>query len=80
MQSSDKQWHYIIKKQVIDQKHVCFLRLKFLVKFLFLYINVKLDFDIDRKSANFDFKNPQNIILDQIITELSRFHFIKNLI
>ena len=33
---------------------------------MFLYITVKLDFDIDRKSANFDFKNPQNISVDQI--------------
>ena len=27
---------------------------------------MKLDFNIDRKSANFDFKNPQNISVDQI--------------
>ena len=39
---------------------------KFLVKILFLYITVKFDFDIDRESANFDFKNPQNISVDQI--------------
>ena len=39
------------------------------VKILFLNITVKLDFEIDRKSANFDFKDPQNIRLDQIITE-----------
>ena len=31
-------------------------------------INVKLDFDIDRNSANFDFKNPKNISVDQMIT------------
>ena len=37
-----------------------------------LYITVKLDFDIDRKSANFNLKNPQNISL--------RFHFILNLL
>ena len=42
---------------------------------MFLYITVKLDFDIDRKSANFDFKNPQNISVDQIITELSSLSF-----
>ena len=51
----------------------CLLCVKSLVKILFLYITVKLDFDIDRKSANFDFKNPQNISVDQIITELSTF-------
>ena len=27
---------------------------------------MKLDFDINRKSLNFDFKNPQNISVDQI--------------
>ena len=27
-------------------------------------ITVKIDFDIDKKSANFDFKNPQNISVD----------------
>ena len=27
---------------------------------------MKLDFDIDRKSTNLDFKNPQNISVDQI--------------
>ena len=48
---------------------------KFLVKFLFLYITVKLDFDIDRKSANFDLKNPQNISVDHIITELSTLFY-----
>ena len=37
------------------------------MEILFLYITVKLDFDIDRKSANFDFKNPQ--IISQMITE-----------
>ena len=37
--------------------------LEIIVKILFLYITVKLDFDIDRKSANFNFKNPQNISL-----------------
>ena len=36
---------------------------------------MKLDFGIDRKSANFYFKNPQNISVDQIITELSTFSF-----
>ena len=38
---------------------------------------MKLDFDIERKSANFDYKNPQNISVDQIITELSTpsFHY-----
>ena len=36
------------KKKVFDQKLFC---VKFLVKILFLYITVKLDFDIDRKSA-----------------------------
>ena len=36
---------------------------------------MKLDFGIDRKSANFDFINPQNIFVDQIITELSTFSF-----
>ena len=60
------------KKKVFDQKLFC---VKFLVKILFLYITVKLDFDIDRKFANFDFKNPQNISVDQIITELSTFSF-----
>ena len=45
------------------------------VKILFLYITVKLDFGIDRKSANFDFKDPQNIRVDQIITEFSTFSF-----
>ena len=40
-----------------------------------MYITVKLDYDIDRKSANFDFKNPKNICVDQIITELSTFSF-----
>ena len=34
---------------------------------------MKLDFEIDRKSANFDVKIPQNISVDQIITELSTF-------
>ena len=34
-----------------------------------------LNFDIDRKSANFDSKNPLNINVDQIITELSMFPF-----
>ena len=43
-----------------------------------LYITVKLDFGIDKKSMNFDFKNSQNISVDQILTE--RFHFIKNLL
>ena len=33
---------------------------------MFLFITVKLDFDIDRKSASFDFKNLQNISVDQI--------------
>ena len=28
---------------------------------------MKLDFDIDRKSANFDFKNPPNTSVDQIM-------------
>ena len=32
-------------------------------------MTVKVDFDIDRKSANFDFKNPQ------IIAEFSTFSF-----
>ena len=36
---------------------------------------MKLDFDIDRKSANFDFKNPQNISSRPIITEISTFSF-----
>ena len=36
---------------------------------------MKLDFDIDRKSANFDIKNQQNISKYQIITELSTFSF-----
>ena len=30
-----------------------------------MYITVKLDFDIDRKSANFDFENTQNLSVDQ---------------
>ena len=53
-------------KKVIDQKHFLFVGVKFLVKILFLYNTVKLDFDIERKSANFDFKNLQNISIDQI--------------
>ena len=50
----------------------CLLCVQFLVNILFLYITVKLDFDIDRKSANFDFKILQNISL--------RFHLIMNLL
>ena len=38
-----------------------------------MYITVKRDFDIGGKSANFDFKNPQNISVDQKKTELSTF-------
>ena len=47
---------------------------------MFLYITVKLDFDIDRKSANFDFKNPQNKSIDQIITEFSTISYHYELI
>ena len=69
-------WNYIIKKkQVIDQKHFLSIVSKISCKKLVLYITVKLDFNIDRKSANFDLKNPQNISLDQIITEFSTFSF-----
>ena len=56
------------------------LCVKFLVNILFLYITVNLDFDIDRKSANFDFNNPQNISVDQLITELSTFLFHHELV
>ena len=76
---SDKQWHYIIKKllkKLLTENIFCLLCVKFLVKTVFLYITVKLDSDIDGKSANFVFKNPQNIGVDQIITELSTFHFM----
>ena len=53
----------------------CLLSVKFLLKILFLYITVKLDLDIDRKYTNFYLKNPQNISVDQKITELSPFLF-----
>ena len=53
-------------------RHFLFIVCKISCKILFLYITVKLDFDIDRKSANFNFKNPQNISL--------RFHFIMHLL
>ena len=56
-----------------DQKHFLFVVCKVSCTNLVLYITVKLDFDIDRKSANFDFKNPQNIKVDQIITY--SFHY-----
>ena len=39
------------KKQDIDQKHFFLLCVKCLEKILFLYITLKLGFDIDRKSA-----------------------------
>ena len=42
-----------------------------------MYITAKLDFDIDRKSAHFDFKNCQNISKD---LNFQRFHFIMNLL
>ena len=75
-QSSDKQWHYIIKKsKLLTQNIFCLLRVKFLKTFLFLYIAVNFDFEIDSKSANFHFKNPQNISVDQIVTEFSTFSF-----
>ena len=73
--SNDKQWHYIIKSKLLTKTILCLLCVKFLKKILLLYITVKLNFDIGRKSANFDFKNSQNISVDQIITELSTFLF-----
>ena len=63
------------KKKLLTKTIFCLFCVKFLVRILFLYITVKLDFDIDRKSANFDFKNPQNISVNQIKTELSTFSF-----
>ena len=67
---------YHKKKQVIDQKHFLFIVCKISCKnFVSVCITVKLDFDIDRKSANFDFNYPQNISVDQMITELSTFSF-----
>ena len=61
---------------------ICLLCEKFLVKKFFLYIiTVKLDFDIDIKFANSDFKNPKNTSVDNkiyivIITKLSTFLFL----
>ena len=53
-------------------RHFLFIVCKISCKNFVSDITVKLDFDIDRKSANFNFKNPQNISL--------RFHFIMNLL
>ena len=54
-------------------RHFLFIVCKISCKIFFsLYITVKLDFDIDRKSAKFNWKTPQNISL--------RFHFIMNLL
>ena len=60
-QSSDKKWHYIIQKKSLTKIIFCLLCVKFLYKCI-MYITVKLEFNIDRKSANFDFKFPHFIM------------------
>ena len=60
------------KKRLLTKNFFCLLCVKSFVKFGFCIL---LDFDIDRKSANFHFENRQNISVDQI-----RFHFIVNLL
>ena len=57
---------YHKKCKLLTKNIFCLLCVIFVCKILFLYITVNLDLDIERKSANFDFKNPQNISVDQI--------------
>ena len=63
---------YHKKSKSLTKNIFCLLCVKFLVELLFLYITVTLDFDIDRKSAKIDFKNAQNISVDQITCS---FHY-----